>query len=152
LCQPCNNGIVCETLHKGEYRVAVTVNVEQLGAELKRRRDELGISLRAVEQHAQISAATLSRIERGATPEFAVIERLATWLGVNICAAGEQETEIDTDEDLLRMIVLHVRKKKNVSPQVAQSIARDFEIVMRLQLERAASQGRSRTRNKSLTA
>ena len=121
--------------------MAVTVRVDQLGAELKRRREELGISLRAVEQDAQISAATLSRIERGSIPDLPIIERLAQWLGVNICAAGEETPTIQTDEDLKRTIAVHLRANKNLPEEVAQAVVESFELVMRVELERAAARG-----------
>lgn len=121
--------------------MAVTVSVDQLGAELKRRREELGISLRVVEQDAKISAATLSRIERGSVPDLAIIERLAQWLGVNICAAGEELPTVETDDDLKRTIAVHLRANKNLPEEVAQAIVESFELVMRVELERAASRG-----------
>jgi transcriptional regulator with XRE-family HTH domain len=121
--------------------VAVTVNVDQLGAELKRRREELGISLRAVEQDTRISAATLSRVERGSIPDLPVMERLAHWLGVNICAVGEETPTIDTDDDLKRTIAVHLRANKNLPEDVARAIAESFELVMRVELERAAARG-----------
>ena len=121
--------------------MAVTVSVDQLGAELKRRRDQLGISLRAAEQDSQISAATLSRSERGSIPDLAVIERLAQWLGVNICAAGEETPRVETDEDLKRTIAVHLRANKNLPEEVARAIVESFELVMRIELERAAARG-----------
>lgn len=121
--------------------MAVTVSVDQLGAELKRRREELGISLKSVERDAQISAATLSRIERGSMPDLPVIERLAKWLGVNVCAAGEETASITTDEDLKRSIAVHLRANKNLPEEVAHAIVESFELVMRLELERAATRG-----------
>jgi len=121
--------------------MAVTVSVDQLGAELKRRREELGISLRAVEEDTKISAATLSRVERGSIPEMPILERLAQWLGVNICAAGEQTPSIKTDDDLKRTIAVHMRANKKLPKEVAQAIVDGFELVMRLEIERATSQG-----------
>jgi transcriptional regulator with XRE-family HTH domain len=122
--------------------MAVTVSVDQIGAELKRRRESLGISLRAVEQDSQISAATLSRIERGSVPDLAVLERLAQWLGVNISAAGAQSTSVKTDDDLKRTIAVHLRANKKLPAHVANAIAESFELVMRVELERAAALAR----------
>lgn len=127
----------------------VTVSVDQLGAELKRRREELGISLRAVEQDTQISAATLSRVERGSVPELPIIERLALWLGVNVCAAGEASPSVKTDEDLKRTIAVHMRANKNLPEEVARAIVEGFDLLMRIEIERAAAQeiGSKRHRN-----
>jgi transcriptional regulator with XRE-family HTH domain len=121
--------------------MAVTVTVDQLGAELKRRREELGISLRTVEHDTKISAATLSRVERGSVPDIPIIERLATWLGVNVCAVGEEIQTVQTDEDLKRAIAVHLRANKSLPETVARAIVESFDLVMRVELERAVKQG-----------
>ena len=68
----------------------VTVPVDQLGAVLKRRRGQDRLSLRQVETDVGISAATLSRIERGHRPDMDVIDKLARWLGVKVWASGRR--------------------------------------------------------------
>lgn len=125
--------------------MAITVSVDQLGAELGRQRQERDLSLRDVEELTGISAATLSRIERGSTPELAVLEKLAPWLGVAVHAAGAapavDTTAIKTDEDLKRTIAVHLRANKKLPPQVAKAIVEGFEYVMRAEIERAREQG-----------
>lgn len=134
-----NNHITYDTrVTPKSNAMAVTVNVDQLGAELKRRREELGISLRAVEQVTRISAATLSRVERGSVPELSILERLAEWLGVKISAVGDEDSGVKTDADLKRTIAVHLRANRNMSEEVARAIAESFELVMRVELERAA--------------
>ncbi|HWZ61124.1 MAG TPA: helix-turn-helix transcriptional regulator [Gemmatimonadaceae bacterium] len=124
--------------------MAVSVTVDQLGAELKRRREELGVSLRAVENDTKISAATLSRLERGSgNPDLAVVERLARWLNVIVRAAGSDHTEIKTDEDLKRTIAVHLRANKKLSDHVVRAIADSFDIVMRMEIERDKKQKRT---------
>jgi transcriptional regulator with XRE-family HTH domain len=115
----------------------VTITVDELGAELRRRRDAEDMSLKAVEEQTSISAATLSRIENGRRPESAVIERLARWLGVNVVAAGARTSEVQTDEDLRRTIAVHLRANKNLPDSVTQAIVQGFDVVMRLEIERA---------------
>lgn len=117
--------------------MAVSVSVDQLGHELRRRRKEIGISLRDLEGTIGISAATLSRVERGRIPDVGVIERLAAWLGVNVVTAGEQNSEIRTDEDLKRTIAVHLRANKNLSENTARAIAETFDFVMQLEIQRA---------------
>src|SRR6188474_1064565 len=59
------------------------VNTEELGRAIKRRREELGLSLRDVANETSVSASTLSRIENGAgKPDADNIARLTTWLDV----------------------------------------------------------------------
>jgi transcriptional regulator with XRE-family HTH domain len=121
--------------------VPVTLTVDQLGAELRRRRDEEGLSLRDVEKETGISAATLSRIERGSKPEFVVIERLANWLQVNIVTAGEETSSIQTDEDLKRTIAIHLRASKNLPKEVASAIVESFDMIMQMEIQRAKARG-----------
>jgi transcriptional regulator with XRE-family HTH domain len=130
----CNKRFIYETT--GGV-VAVTVSVDQLGAEIRRRRDDEGLTLRDVEDRTGISAATLSRVERGSVPEVAVIAKLAEWLQVNVRAAGEDTTTINTDEDLKRTIAVHLRANKNLSNEVAHAIVEGFDLLMQLEIQRA---------------
>jgi transcriptional regulator with XRE-family HTH domain len=122
--------------------MGLTITVEQLGEELRRKRNDLGWSLRQVEDDSGISAATLSRIERGSRPDLPVMEKLAEWLGVVVHAAGDERAPARSDEELKRVIEVHLRANKNLSPSVARTIAHSFELVMRVELERAASKGK----------
>lgn len=121
--------------------MAVTMTVDQLRAELKRRRKSTGFTLRDVEHETGISPATLSRFERGSTPEFAVITRLADWLGLNVVAAGEQSSVIQTDEDLKRTIAVHLRANKNLPEDVARAIVDSFDVIMQVELQKAKARG-----------
>lgn len=115
--------------------MSATVPVEQLGATLRERRSQLGVSLRAVEQHTAISAATLSRIERGSTPDLAIIERLAAWLGVSVHASGGAPPHdahlVRTDADLRRTIEVHLRANKHLSSEMARALANTFDAIVR---------------------
>lgn len=120
----------------------VTIEVSQLGAELKRVRTERELSLRDVAQETGISLATLSRIERAAvTPELPIVKKLAKWLGVTVQAseyAGPTESAVRTDEDLKRVIAVHLRANKKLPEKVARAIIDSFDVVVRLESERAA--------------
>jgi transcriptional regulator with XRE-family HTH domain len=119
--------------------MAITVTVDQLRAELKSRRKALELSLRDVEEQTGISATTLSRIERGSTPDVSMIERLAKWLKVNVSAAQTDKPGVKTDEDLKRMIAVHLRASRKLPEDVARSIADVFDFVIRVELERQAA-------------
>ena len=59
------------------------VNTEELGRAVRRRREELGLSLRDVATKTSVSASTLSRIENGTgKPDADNIARLTSWLDV----------------------------------------------------------------------
>ncbi len=115
--------------------MAITVAVDQLAAELKTRRTRLELSLREVQSQTGISAATLSRIERGSLPEVGVIEKLAKWLKVNVSAARPEEAGVRTDEDLKRTIAVHLRANRKLSEKTARAIAEAFDVVMKVRLE-----------------
>ena len=122
--------------------MAVVLPLDQLGAELKRRREMLGVSLRMVEDATGISAATLSRTERGSVPDLAIMERLAAWLGVRVHAVGDERVGVRTDEDLKRTIAVHLRANKRMSEEVANTIAESFDLVMRVELAKAADRAK----------
>src|SRR5687768_18543770 len=61
------------------------VNTVELGRAIKRRREELGLSLRDVADETNVSASTLSRIENGTgKPDADNIARLTNWLDMPI--------------------------------------------------------------------
>jgi transcriptional regulator with XRE-family HTH domain len=110
--------------------MAVTVRIEDLGPALRQRRLERNLSLRDVEDSISVSAATLSRIERGHSPDNEVIAKLAEWLGLNVTAAGESASAVRTDEDLKNQIAVHLRANKHLPEDVAKAIVQGFEAIM----------------------
>jgi transcriptional regulator with XRE-family HTH domain len=128
--------------------VPVTVPVDQLGAALRRRRREERISLRAVETQVGISAATLSRIERDHRPDIEVIDKLAKWLGVNVCASGEDVSEIKTDEDLKHQIAIHLRATRKLPDEVTQAIVQGFDLIVAMEIQKAKQQGKGKPKGR----
>lgn len=116
--------------------MAITIPVKQLGAELRRVRKEKGLSLRDVKEITGISPSTLSRIERGHIPDVAVIGDLADFLGVTVQAGSQADGDIKTDEDMVKAIEVHLRANKNLDENVARAIARSYEVVMHVEMER----------------
>jgi transcriptional regulator with XRE-family HTH domain len=121
--------------------VAVTLSIRELGAALRARRAEQDLSLKDVEETINVSAATLSRIERGHSPDTTVIGKLAEWLGVNVTTAGEQASTIRTDADLKNQIAVHLRANKRLSAEVANAIAQSFEAIMQHEIRKAKKTG-----------
>ncbi len=59
------------------------INTAELGRAIRRRREELALSLRDVADETSVSASTLSRIENGTgKPDADNIARLTSWLDV----------------------------------------------------------------------
>src|SRR3982751_3308140 len=61
------------------------INTVELGRAIKRRREELGLSLRDVADVIDVSASTLSRIENGTgRPDADNIARITQWLDMPV--------------------------------------------------------------------
>ena len=61
------------------------VNTVELGRAIRRKREELGLSLRDVADETNVSASTLSRIENGTgKPDADNIARLTAWLDMPV--------------------------------------------------------------------
>jgi transcriptional regulator with XRE-family HTH domain len=127
--------------------MAVTIDIKQLGDELKRQRAERNKTLRDVEDETGISAATLSRIEReSGNPEIPIVKKLAAWLGTGVRTGGQAETGVRTDADLRRVIAVHLRANKNLPEKVARAIAETFDVVIRVETQKAQLQSASKGR------
>ena len=67
------------------YKNESMINTIELGRAIKRRREELGLSLRDVADVTSVSASTLSRIENGTgKPDADNIARLTSWLDMPV--------------------------------------------------------------------
>jgi transcriptional regulator with XRE-family HTH domain len=89
------------------------VKLEELGRLVARKRGSMGI--RAAAAEVGISAATLSRIERGGVPDFQTLTRVCTWLGIDAGAVvGGRRTAVQ----------VAFKKDQAVSPPTAQALAK----------------------------
>lgn len=106
------------------------ISVEQLGPELSRIRKERGLSLRDVAGEIEISASTLSRIERGSRPDLDVVERVARYLDVSITSGAQPSITPKSDDDVVHVVEVHLRANKRLSAQAAQSIAQTVRLIL----------------------
>lgn len=97
------------------------VDLETLQARIRRRRAELGLSLRAAAEEADVPFNTLARVEKGHLPDLANFRRIVLWLGL----APEQffqppriRTESTPD-----LIAHHLTRDPNLSDAAAERIA-----------------------------
>ena len=112
------------------------VNTIELGRAIKRRREELGLSLRDVADKTQVSASTLSRIENGTgKPDADNIARLTGWLDMpidrvmNKQAASNVEPVIYYPHEATPEIVeAHLRADKKLTPETAKALAELFRV------------------------
>ncbi|QCI93870.1 helix-turn-helix domain-containing protein [Novosphingobium sp. EMRT-2] len=91
--------------------------IEELGRLISRKREGRGIRAAALE--ANVSPATLSRVENGNVPDLATFAKICRWLEIDPAQFLGVETSTAQEE---RPAVVHFRKKKTVSTDTATSL------------------------------
>jgi transcriptional regulator with XRE-family HTH domain len=129
------------------------VNTSEIGRAIRRKRKELGLSLRGVAEKTGVSASTLSRIENGAgKPDADNIARLSEWLNVPLermiggPLVGEQGTRpviYFPQEATPDIVEAHLRADRNLSPETAKALAELFRVAY-AQFSRPAETGHRR--------
>jgi transcriptional regulator with XRE-family HTH domain len=113
------------------------INTEELGRAIKRRREELNLSLRDVADQTNVSASTLSRIENGTgKPDADNIARLTNWLDVplqRILGGREERGEAKPvvyfpHESTPEIVEAHLRADRNLSPETADALSELFRV------------------------
>lgn len=114
------------------------INTEELGRAIRRRREELELSLRDVADQTKVSASTLSRIENGTgKPDADNIARLTTWLDMpleRILGHGREETNeakavvYYPHESTPEIVEAHLRADRNLSPETADALSQLFRV------------------------
>lgn len=114
------------------------INTAELGRAIRRRREELALSLRDVADQTNVSASTLSRIENGTgKPDADNIARLTSWLDVplqRILNAGREDTEdakaviYFPHESTPEIVEAHLRADRNLTPETADALSELFRV------------------------
>jgi len=112
------------------------VNTIELGRAIKRRREELGLSLRDVADVTQVSASTLSRIENGTgKPDADNIARLTGWLDMPIDRVMNKQADSDVEpviyyphEATPEIVEAHLRADKRLTPETAKALSELFRV------------------------
>lgn len=97
------------------------LNVEQLGAMVKARRERDGLTLRQAADQAEVSFNTLSRVEHGHVPDLPTFRRIVSWLGEDpgqFFDVGRVNYRATPD-----VIAEHLRHDPQLDPQAANKIA-----------------------------
>lgn len=126
------------------YRALMTravkslINTEELGRAIRRRREELELSLRDVADQTNVSASTLSRIENGTgKPDADNIARLTTWLGMPLeriltgrrADNGEAKAVVYFPRESTPEIVeAHLRADRNLTRETADALSELFRV------------------------
>ena len=111
------------------------INTGELGRAIKRRREELGLSLRDVADVTNVSASTLSRIENGTgKPDADNIARLTGWLDMPIDRVMSKSTsEVEAvvyypHEATPEIVEAHLRADKKLTPETAKALSELFRV------------------------
>lgn len=113
------------------------INTAELGKAIKRRREELKLSLRDVADVIDVSASTLSRIENGTgRPDADNIARITQWLDMPVDRlirgqAGSTEVEpviYYPHEPTPEIVEAHLRADRNLSAATADALSELFRV------------------------
>ena len=114
------------------------INTQELGRAIRRRREELGLSLRDVADQTKVSASTLSRIENGTgKPDADNIARLTSWLDMPLErilnrgreeAGGAQAVVYYPHESTPEIVEAHLRADRNLSSETADALSQLFRV------------------------
>ena len=112
------------------------INTLELGKAIKRRREELKLSLRDVADVVGVSASTLSRIENGTgRPDADNIARITQWLDMPVdrLIRGQAGTEVEPviyypHEPTPEIVEAHLRADKNLSAETANALSELFRV------------------------
>lgn len=114
------------------------VNTVELGRSIRRKREELGLSLRDVADETGVSASTLSRIENGTgKPDADNIARLTAWLdmpverimsGREAGGDGANPVVYFPHESTPEIVEAHLRADRNLSPETAKALSELFRV------------------------
>ncbi len=111
------------------------ISTAELGKAIKRRREELSLSLRDVGDLTEVSASTLSRIENGTgRPDADNIARLTQWLDMpvdRLMRHADESVEpviYYPHEATTDIVSAHLRADKNLTPETAEALSELFRV------------------------
>ncbi len=112
------------------------ISTAELGKAIKRRREELKLSLRDVADVTEVSASTLSRIENGTgRPDADNIARLTQWLDMPVDRLMTKHSGNSVEpviyyphEATPEIIEAHLRADRNLTPETANALSELFRV------------------------
>jgi hypothetical protein len=117
---------------------------DRLALYLKRRMDELALSIRTAAPQIGCSAATLARLLQGSSsenvPDTINVIRAVSWLGMSL---SDFERGVDERESTLADVEVHLRGLRGISDETADAI---FAMVKAAYDSAAAARPRKRSR------
>jgi transcriptional regulator with XRE-family HTH domain len=119
------------------YKNESYINTTELGRAIKRRREELKLSLRDVADVTNVSASTLSRIVNGTgKPDADNIARLTNWLDMPVDRVMKRTGKDEAVEPVIyypheatpEIVEAHLRADKNLTPETAKALSELFRV------------------------
>jgi transcriptional regulator with XRE-family HTH domain len=112
------------------------ISTSELGKAIKRRREELRLSLRDVADVTGVSASTLSRIENGTgRPDADNIARLTQWLDMPVDRLMKKPSTDNVEpviyyphEATPEIVEAHLRADKKLTPETANALSELFRV------------------------
>ncbi len=112
------------------------ISTAELGRAIKRRREELKLSLRDVADVTGVSASTLSRIENGTgRPDADNIARLTQWLDMPVDRLMKKHSADNVEpviyyphEATPEIVEAHLRADKKLTPETANALSELFRV------------------------
>ena len=118
------------------FKNASLISTVELGKAIKRKREELKLSLRDVADVTEVSASTLSRIENGTgRPDADNIARITQWLDMPVDRLMTRTDANDVEpviyyphEATTEIVSAHLRADKNLTPETAEALSELFRV------------------------
>jgi transcriptional regulator with XRE-family HTH domain len=97
--------------------------IHQLGDRLRRQRGERGV--REVAKEVGISAATLSRVERGFVPDLETFAKICAWMGIDPGSVLGLQASKNKPRTRPRAAAatVHFKSDPTTSPKLAKALA-----------------------------
>jgi transcriptional regulator with XRE-family HTH domain len=107
--------------------------LHRIALQIRAKRQESDANLRTAAEESDISAATLSRLERGLSatlPDASTLTKLASWLGTSVDKLLENDApsprKMPRKSSLPDVVDVHLRAEKNLPPETAKALSQMF--------------------------
>ena len=110
-------------------------SLDRIAALIMAKRRETGLGVRAAAAAAAINAATMSRLERRATPNLPdslTLKKLSQWLSVgleDLLAVSKTAPGNAPVPTVPEVVEVHLRADHKLDPEKAEALARMFKIL-----------------------
>jgi transcriptional regulator with XRE-family HTH domain len=97
------------------------IDIKELGAQLRARRGRRGLR-EIAKEIGDVSASTLSRVEKGKVPDLDTFVRLCRWLGLapeHFMDVSKQKGVTGSTKDV---VVAHLRAERTLDPKTVEAL------------------------------